>query len=369
MLVEIRRLLWPPPTSRPAFTSFLDLRLNGRQEDYMRNYNRRNNGNEFSKKFDAFHLPYPEDSNEARSPDSEETQSSMNDPILRLPAELSDLIFSFLSTPALEVARCTSRAWRSKITNSRWILASVLRETLSRNTSLRGLLRTLEHQCDPESPSSVEHYGPVWSPEYCQKYDARRIRFRVNTLHLFPASTLQGSQAKSYVPQIAGVHIRRTSSNIFLVVEVVNRTNDSRTSISDTHALFIYRFRPKYSPGYIPYPDQQFEYGGSILIEKLEGPLEVDVTELKPNQAWILHVRNVEMEWSSARQYSLITKTAFSRQDARFVLEPLSTGLETFKKGSASPDLHILGNRPTSVDRWKLVTDVDVQGEVCVKVF
>ena len=71
-------------------------------------------------------MPFPADlQSYASMVDFKETQDHPLDSILSLPTELSDLIFSFLSIPALDAARYACRAWYSKITG---ILTSVLRK-------------------------------------------------------------------------------------------------------------------------------------------------------------------------------------------------------------------------------------------------
>lgn len=80
---------------------------------------------------DQFHPPFPavEAYLDAYGPQllvGSATEQAEHDRMLRLPAELSALVFSFLSPAALDAARCVSRAWRIKILTDTWVLSSVL---------------------------------------------------------------------------------------------------------------------------------------------------------------------------------------------------------------------------------------------------
>ena len=103
------------------------------------------NATEFSTLIDVFHFPFPADPKRYVSMVAfKGMQDNTVDPILSLPAEVSYLIFSFLSVPALDAARYTSRSWWFKITGSRSSLTSVLHGLHHSNAGPRELLKLLD---------------------------------------------------------------------------------------------------------------------------------------------------------------------------------------------------------------------------------
>ncbi|KAI9872077.1 MAG: hypothetical protein M1830_002095 [Pleopsidium flavum] len=104
------------------------------------------------------------------------------DRILQLPIEISDQIFSLLSTPTLDAARFTCRAWWDKIMSSCWILSQVLEVWLTHSREeglvdgrLRKLAKRLAEHEDrwstryrkysydfilPNDPNAIPTYDP-----------------------------------------------------------------------------------------------------------------------------------------------------------------------------------------------------------------
>ena len=254
MLNDILRLLWPWPPTRNASNGTASVNafftpIGAVDSESRRKYDRRNNGEEFPQHVEAFHPPYPEESNHALFSNYEYIQHSTDDPILSLSSELSDLIFSFLSPPALKAAQCTTRTWWSKISHSKWILASVLEGTPNSDTSRRKLLKSLDWRCDSALSEGeyLQRRGATGSrrlgaPCYSASYDAGRIRFRVNTFHISAAS-LEGYQANKARAELISVHIKTAPSSAFLIIEAVIHKKDA-ISMSKTRVLSIYRFRP-----------------------------------------------------------------------------------------------------------------------------
>lgn len=86
---------------------------------------------EHFKPVNKFHPAFPDldcylEAEEQRAAGSVRPKPKIPDILLRLPIELSAIIFSFLSPVSLDAARCVSRAWRLRIISDKHILSAVL---------------------------------------------------------------------------------------------------------------------------------------------------------------------------------------------------------------------------------------------------
>lgn len=115
---------------------------------------------EYFKPINNFHPSFPDVDSYLEAEDQKAARSiwprpEILDILLRLPAELSAIVFSFLSPVSLDAARCVSRAWRLRIISDRRILSSVLTlETPSiPEETPKELHRRLLKQLDLEMPS------------------------------------------------------------------------------------------------------------------------------------------------------------------------------------------------------------------------
>lgn len=141
---------------------------------------------------DKFHLPFPAveaclDAHGQQSFVNSSAQHTNHDLLLRLPAELYALVFSFLSPAALDAARCVSRAWRIKIMSDTWILSSVLesKQSLAAIRSSgqetgRALHRSLLKKLDSESALTATFEHPdTWRTRFRE----RKIEFHMPHHH------------------------------------------------------------------------------------------------------------------------------------------------------------------------------------------
>ena len=102
-------------------------------------------------------------------------------------------------------------------------------------------------------------------------------------------------------------------------------------------------------------------------IESQDAPFDICVTETKPNKAWLLQVRTEKSTWSDAALYSITAKQAFSKNDSRFLLEPLAAGL-AFQQIAGLESLVALQDSPPSVpaveEKWRLLTKICAEDKV-----
>ena len=348
-------IFWPiqNPRSVKSF-DVLSHRHYRTSEDRERELDRCQTGNEFSPWRDAFHVPFPSDlEGYASSTCSRKTQDSTVNPILSLPVEVSDLIFSLLPVPALDAARYTCRAWWYKITSNKRILASVLHGSTNNHQSLCDRLRSFEHEAYGLCPTSALYpaYQPGASrPRFrdASKYgDTWRTRFRAKTSHFFTSSTLRGARIRlgSFKPILTKMAER--SSYVFIVVEA---SYDFNGGIGDrrSNVLFLYRFDSTDRPLYI----------GFVDAKGIVGPFDVHVTETRPHKAWTLHVVSRQKGMPDVQLYSITTKQSFSSYESPFVVKPLVTCGDvhtTVALDSSVPAQSSPINSTKGKEKWKIL--------------
>lgn len=137
---------------------------------------------------DKFHLPFPAveaylDAHGQQPFVNSSAKHANDDLLLRLPAELSALVFSFLSPASLDAARCVSRAWRIRIMSDTWVLSSVLESKeslaairLSGQETGGALHRSLLKKLDCESALvAIFEHPDTWRTRFRE----RKIEFHM----------------------------------------------------------------------------------------------------------------------------------------------------------------------------------------------
>lgn len=150
---------------------------------------------------DKFHLPFPDldaylDAHGQQPSVNSSANQENRDLLLRLPAELSALVFSLLSPAALDAARYVCRAWRIKVMSDTWVLSSVLESKESgvaigssgRETA-RTLHRSLLKKLDQESAlvATFEH-PDTWRTRFRERKIEFHMPCRQDTHHPYTYS-------------------------------------------------------------------------------------------------------------------------------------------------------------------------------------
>ncbi len=236
----------------------------------------------------------------------DKVQPGTSGPIFNLPPELSDLILSYLSPAALDAARHTCKAWRTRILSSTWILSSVLgieeeRSLLdgsrSAEHSHRDLLKKLD--CDSDLPSTSQHQ------------DAWRTRFRTRSLDF----SIPSSSSILTRPSLVAA-TRTGTQNGFLAFQLQESTPGTRHGLQST--LVIYRF----DLGELPC------YAGAVRAVEGQGALHItSVLEIRRHAEWVLKIEIGD----TAGLYLLTARDGFSNTDSRFSLKSLES-LESLEK-------------------------------------
>ena len=317
----------------------------------------------------AFHAPFPADLKAYASMVGwNETQDHTLDPILRLPTELSDLIFSFLSVPALDAARYTSRAWWFRITNSKWILTSVLQAWDKGKPGTRKLLKSLDlkagglclvgrHHISHQSPTFNDFDGWEHHLGNPGEYSgAGRTRFRLKTCRFSMPPISQTNRTKVDTLEFTYTLPNMATSIPFMVFEAVYHVKDSHVD-RRIKMLVLYRFDSASRP----------EWVGFIYMKSPDGPFTISVTEVKPYETWIFQVHSKQSTWIDADLYSITAKKAFSKNDSRYVLQRLDADPDCRQNAGldSSVALHDLPLAvPTLKKAWKLLNQIYVKDKV-----
>ena len=294
-------------------------------------------GSEFSPSFDAFHLPFPASAEECitvvprhniqgredesapdqdtgrrklehagQERDNDSTPSlaarrknklagrhQSDDPILKLPNEVSDLILSYLSLATLDAARYTCKAWHRYITSNSWVLSSVLGKR--GETDLRELLKSVDGDWD-----LLSRY---------QHPDAWRTRFRMRSLN-FSIPTEEPSSGASPSKYRYAAAARVGSQGGFMVLQLV--PSGRLPSPSERKCiLVIYRF----SPADVPL------FAGCIHHPGVGDMKIISMTKIKPHTKSTLKIDiggNVNV-------YKLSPRKAFSSLDSHFCIKDLGS--------------------------------------------
>lgn len=232
------------------------------------------------------------------------------DILLRLPAELSAIVFSFLSPVSLDAARCVSRAWRLRIISDRRILSSVLTlETPSASEETpKELHRRLLKQLDLENAISRTSGHP----------DNWRLHFQETSLKFAipPRCKHKHKKVTAYKSYFSSVAI--CDAGDFIALMTKDLTGESITPINEQSGstLLFYRLGLFSQPSYIgstqysrsqPYPPV------SSTIRKL--------ATVSCGRGWVLKLDMGD----HVTCYLVEPCKGFGRDEKLYILEPLGS--------------------------------------------
>lgn len=301
----------------------------------------RETGSRFSPFYDAFHLPFPSrarkltigpfDALDRSSDESHKPASSTcvdgpsrgpkarntEDPLFRLPAEISDLILSYLSPAALDAARYTCKFWRRNIMGNPWVLSTVMnrkagcppyspREPGSEGEmTIRNLLKSLDQESHLLST-------------YLES-DAWRTRFRVRSLE-FSTAEVNGDCS----PAVSAAQLRsatRIGSQFGLMI----------LQVVPVHILPILAPSTKSMLLFFHFDSHDFpHYAGYAEHPASEGTINtVSTAEIEPRRSWILTIQISDQ----LRSYSVESRKSFSKSDTPFCITELEDPQATQQLG------------------------------------
>ena len=219
------------------------------------------------------------------------------DSIFRLPAEITDLVLSYLSPAALDAARYTCKAWHQHITSNSWVLSSVLDK--SGETDLRGLLKGLDRGSDLLST----HQHP----------DAWRTRFRMRSLTFsIPEKIrLRGTSVPTCRFGQLAATVRVGSQGGFMIFQFVT-SGHVPSPPGQKSVLMIYTFSPTDVPLFV----------GCVEHLGFEDPIKViGMTRIKPNTKSKLKIEIGGI----VTVYKISPRKAFSKLENRFSIKDLGS--------------------------------------------
>lgn len=271
---------------------------------------------EHFKPINNFHPPFPDVDSYLEAEDQKAAGSTWPRPripdlLLRLPAELSAMIFSFLSPVSLDAARCVSRAWRLRIISNRRILSSVL--TVERPLSIsedtpKELHRRLLKQLDLENAISRTSNHP----------DTWRLHFQETSLKFVipPRCKHKHRKVTAYRSYFSSVAI--CDAGDFIALMTKDFTGESLTPSNEQSAstLLFYRLSLFSQPSYIgsiqhsrsqPYPPV------SSTLRKL--------STISCGRGWVLKLDLGD----HVTCYLVEPCKGFGREGQQYILEPLGS--------------------------------------------
>lgn len=254
------------------------------------------------------------------------------DILLRLPIELSTIIFSFLSPVSLDAARCVSQAWRLRITSDKWILSSVLTPdtpSISDETP-KELHRRLLKQLDLENAiSRISNHPDAW-----------RLHFQETTLKFVipPRCKHQHRRVTAYKSYFSSVSI--CDAGDFIALMTKDFIGESLTPINEQSGstLLFYRLGLFSQPSYIgaiQYARSQPHPAVSSTIRKL--------STVSCGRGWLLKLDMGD----HVTCYLVDSCKGFGKDDKPYILEPL---------GSTPPRDMLLENR--NAEETRLLTSL-----------
>ncbi|KAL9097983.1 MAG: hypothetical protein Q9163_006260, partial [Psora crenata] len=233
-------------------------------------------GSEFSPSLDVFHPPYPPSSDhllsvgEQRIPKDRSTikgQKQLEDEVKapghvtcfdRLPGELIDHIFSYLSVPTLDAARFVCKTWWTRILTNPVLLSAVLRKSPS--TDLRRLLADFD---EATGMAMTDSHPDTW-----------RTRFRAHTIRLMLADPNPDKPPGCDMSSDTITSVARTAIGDFLLVHVARPSQVDRQS-----TVLFYHFDDDDTPVYVGYAVYPVSVGEFTVTS---------IAEVESRRAWII---------------------------------------------------------------------------------
>lgn len=301
-------------------------------------------GNEFSPQYDAFHIPFPDspetyitstcaivkgrgneqgfvrqikqntldDKSSLRSDEVHDKR----DPILKLPAEIIDLILSYLSPATLDAARHVNWSWRRKILGNCWVLSTVLDDKKDRSPSAHRL-RPISIETPSVELSITQDFGHPNNlihrdllkkldqgsnlPSTYQHRDSWRTRFRIRHLDF---EVVDDSVDTALTHRLTAA-VRTGVQYGFMVFQTTPISSSCNASQKPSTLLF-YRFDSSDTPLYV----------GAAKHAANKGLLKaVSILEIEPQHA-VLKLTIGDQ----ARFLVFDSRKGFSNSDCRFVL-------------------------------------------------
>ena len=263
--------------------------------------------------------------------------------IFNLPPEISDLILSYLSPPALDAARHTCKDWRTNILSNTWVLSSVLGVNKERSPSVGSPSGKCSHQ---DLLKKLDRDSVL--PSTSQHPDAWRTRFRTRNLDF----TIPSPSSTQTIPALVAAS-RTGTRNGWLAFQLRDSAQDKANRSQST--LVIYRFDLAELPW----------YAGAVHNVEGQGALRITgVTEIRPLNAWVLQIEIGD----ATGFYSVTVRDAFSNSDTIYSLKSLESlekvpGLSNDK--FATQGLDRLPERPPIGDLyWNILAPFPPNGGV-----
>lgn len=271
---------------------------------------------EHFKPINKFHPPFPDvdsylEAEEQKATGSIWPKPEVPDILLRLPTELSTIVFSFLSPVSLDAARCVSRAWRLRITSDKWILSSVLSpETPSISDELpKELHRSLLKQLDLENAiSRISNHPDAW-----------RLHFQETTFKFVipPRCKHQHRRVTAYKSHFSSVAI--CDAGDFIALMTKDFTGESLTPNNEQSGstLLFYRLGLFSQPSYI----------GSIQYARSPQPYPAVSTTIRKlstvscGRGWVLKLDMGD----HFTCYLVEPCKGFGKDEKPYILEPLGS--------------------------------------------
>lgn len=293
---------------------------------------------EHFKPINKFHPPFPDvdsylEAEEQKATGSIWPKPEVPDILLRLPTELSTIVFSSLSPVSLDAARCVSRAWRLRITSDKWILSSVLSpETPSISDELpKELHRSLLKQLDLENAvSRISNHPDAW-----------RLHFQETTFKFVipPRCKHQHRRVTAYKSHFSSVAI--CDAGDFIALMTKDFTGESLTPNNEQSGstLLFYRLGLFSQPSYI----------GSIQYARSPQPYPAVCTTIRKlstvscGRGWVLKLDMGD----HFTCYLVEPCKGFGKDEKPYILEPL---------GSFPPRDMLLENR--NAEETRLITSL-----------
>ena len=290
----------------------------------------------FQPAHDAFHKPFPSAVEEqifgpfVPGQVARHAVTHTEDPLFRLPTELSDLILSHLSPAALDAARLTCWLWRQKILSHHWLLSEVITRTPPPPHILPAV-----RLCESE-PGEYNLLVPIGSNreptlrDLLKKFDQHsslklaypengdwQIRFRIRSLQFSTTELVHLSPHVSTLIIIAAARVGLREG--FMILQTVSST---RLHLPENHqwsTLMFFRFDSADFPTYV----------GSAELPGVVDALDfINMAESKSKRSWIFKIGVGDQ----LRYLSINVRSAFSKFDTRYMVhltdsEPLDIPL------------------------------------------
>lgn len=270
---------------------------------------------EHFKPTNKFHPSFPDvdsylEAEEQKAAGSIWSMPEIPDILLRLPTELSTIVFSFLSPVSLDAARCVSRAWRLRISRDTWILSSVLTPetpSISEETP-KELHRRLLKQLDLENAiSRISNHPDAWG-----------LHFQETTLKFVipPRCKHQHRRVTAYKSYFSSVGICDAGDFIALMTKDLIEESPTPRNEKSGSTLLFYRLGLFSQPSYIgaiQYARSQPHPAVSSTIRKL--------STVSCGRGWLLKLDMGDY----VTCYLVDSCKGFGKDEKAYILEPLGS--------------------------------------------